>query len=273
MRDWQKILPTLAIALSTFGTFSIFNTSNIVGFGSIDPAPALAADLATVQKRGYLIVGVKDNLPPLGFKNESGELVGLEIDIAKRLAQELLGDESRVEFVPLNNRDRLDALWLDRVDIVIAQVTLTNNRARLVDFTLPYYTDGMALVARQGTAIEDFNQASKIAVIKGSANITGLQYYFPQADLIGVDSYQAGLAALQNNQVDAFAGDRSVLSFWLQANPEFVALADDLAPTSLAIAMPKGLQYNELRQNVYQQIELWRKSGWLRQRANDWGLP
>ncbi|AFY68565.1 amino acid ABC transporter substrate-binding protein, PAAT family [Thalassoporum mexicanum PCC 7367] len=264
--NWQKVLlPLLPLTIAT----------NLFGLavGVITPAAAIGADWATIQKRGYLVVGVKDNLPPLGFRNEADQLVGLEIDIAKRLAQELLGDETLVEFVPLANRDRLDALWSDRVDIVIAQITLTNNRARLVDFTLPYYTDGMALVARKGRESDDFNRSARIAVLGGSANITALQYYFPTADLIGVDSYQSGLAALQTNQVDAFAGDRSVLSFWLQSHPEFVAIEQNLAPTSLAIAMPKGLQYQELRHGVYAQIEQWRESGWLRERADHWGLP
>jgi polar amino acid transport system substrate-binding protein len=262
-QNWRKILPTLAIVTSIISFTPI----------TIKLTPVMAADWATVQKRGYLIVGVKDNLPPLGFRNESGDLVGLEIDIARRLAQELLGDPSLVEFVPLSNRDRLTAIWDDRVDIVIAQLTLTNNRARLVDFTLPYYTDGMALVAKPGLAPNYFNQAGKIAVLTGSANISVLQYYFPAAALIGVDSYQAGLLALQNNQVDAFAGDRSVLTPWLQANPEFMALEPNLTPTSLAIAMPRGLQYAQLRQGVHKQIENWRKSGWLRERADHWGLP
>jgi polar amino acid transport system substrate-binding protein len=226
-----------------------------------------------VQKRGRLIVGVKDNLPPLGFRDASGNLVGFEIDIARELAKELLGDDRQVELVALKNRDRLPAIWEDRVDLVIAQLTLTNNRTRLVDFTLPYYTDGAVLVARRGTTLADLQQSAAIAVLKDSSTIAVLQYKLPQAKTIGVDSYQEGLAALQAGRVQAFAGDGSAIRQWLKANPAYEQVGAHLSAHSLAIALPRGVQYVELRDRVFRIVQKWRKNGWLRDRATYWGLP
>jgi polar amino acid transport system substrate-binding protein len=234
---------------------------------------AIASDWATVQARGRLMIGVKDHAAPLSFRDASGQWQGFEIDIAKELAKELLGSDQLVEFVPLTNRDRLPSLWSDRVDLVIAQITLTQNRSRLVDFTLPYYIDGTALIAARGTRKQDFNRTNGIAVIKNSSTIAVLQYHFPNIALIGVDSYQQGLEALKAGKVQAFAGDSSAIASWLKENPEYESIDQLLARHSLAIALPKGLQYLELRERVFKAMERWRKNGWLRDRATHWGLP
>ncbi|WP_425217321.1 transporter substrate-binding domain-containing protein [Tumidithrix helvetica] len=243
------------------------------GVSTIYLPEAIASDWATVQTRGRLLVGVKDYAPPLSFRDASGQWKGFEIDIAKKLAKELLGSEQLVEFVPLTNRDRLPALWNNRVDLAIAQISVTHNRTRLVDFTLPYYTDGTALVVARGIRKQDFTQTKGIAVIKNSATIAVLQYHFPKMSLIGVNSYQEGLAALKDGKVQAFAGDSSALVQWLKENPDYESIDRFLSHHSLAIALPKGLQYIELRERVLKTMERWRKNGWLRDRATYWGLP
>jgi polar amino acid transport system substrate-binding protein len=223
---------------------------------------------ADVQARGYLRVGVKDNLPSLAVRSGQGEWSGLEIDIAHQLAQELLGDRQAVRFVVLPQRDRLNSF--DRVDVVIAQVTVTNNRRRLVDFSLPYYTDSTVLIARKGKTI---NQLQGILVLKNSATIAILQNSYPHLPTIGVDSYHAGVRALQSNPHLALAGDGVILHPWLKDNPDYSTVGAKLAFHSLAVVMPKGLASAELRQKVNQAVQKWRETGWLRERANFWQLP
>ncbi|MFN3926118.1 MAG: transporter substrate-binding domain-containing protein [Pseudanabaenaceae cyanobacterium] len=220
-----------------------------------------------VLVRGYLRVGVKDNLPALALRSPTGEIEGLEIDIARELAQELLGDRNAVRLVVLSNSERLNAF--DRVDIVIAQVAITNNRSRLVDFSPPYYTDGTILIAKQGQTL---NQLRGILVLKGSTAIAHLQQHYPNLPTIGIDSYPAGITALQTLPNLAMAGDRSVLLPWLQANPEYQQLGGQLSFHSLGIVMPKGLASAELRQRVRQAMQKWRQNGWLTNLAQKWGL-
>lgn len=233
--------------------------------------PGIGSDWETVQKRGRLVVGVKDNLPPLGFKNSAGNLEGFEIDIARELAKELLGSTSAITFVPVKNSDRFPALFEDRVDLLVAQITLTANRARLVDFSPPYYSDGTVLIVKRGQTVP--GDRSLVALLKGSSTIASLQYRFPKVKLIGVDSYQAGLEALQAGKVQAFAGDASSTAAWINQNPEYEKLAGIFPSQSLAIAMPRGLQHDSLRQRVRAVVEKWRKNGWLRDRATYWGMP
>ncbi|WP_225902889.1 transporter substrate-binding domain-containing protein [Pseudanabaena yagii] len=225
--------------------------------------------LDAIQKRGKLIVGIKDNLPPLGFRDRNGNLAGLEIELARELGKEL---NIPVEFVPLKNRDRLSALANNQVDLAIAQITVTTNRTRLVDFSLPYYTDSTIAIAKQGNTRQDLNQPIAIAVLKNSASIAVIQSQFPKAAIIGANSYEDGLAALQAGKVKAFVGDRSSLTQWLKEHPEYEIIGQPLAVHSLAIALPRGLQHLDLRDRVFAIVDKWRKSSWLTDRVKYWGL-
>ena len=237
------------------------------------PQLIVAEQWSKIESRGELKVAVKDNLRPLGFTDEDGNLVGLEIDLARKLAEELLGDAEAVEFVPVTNKERLQVVLNDEVDIAIARVSITTPRARIVDFSPHYYLDGTGIITKN-TEIENLSSLTrgKIAVLKNSATIAVVRNKLPNATLIGVDSYQEALKLIETKQAEAFAGDRSVLKGWIQEYPDYKLLPERLSGVALAIAMPKGLQYKELRSQVNQAIASWKKSGWLQERIEYWGL-
>ncbi len=233
-----------------------------------------SAELEAIAQRGYLIVGVKDNLRPLGFRDASGNLQGLEIDIARRLAAELLGSPDAVKLQPLANQDRLDAVQSGTVDLAIAQVTSTEPRLRVVSFSRPYYIDGTAFVTKLGFVrqLEDL-AGQRIVLLNGASTIASVRYFLPKAQLVGVDSYQEALALLESGAADVFAADASVLAGWVQEYPQYWLLPYLISAEALSVVMPKGLQYDDLRRQVNQAIARWKESGWLDDRAKHWGLP
>ncbi len=267
------------LALTTIAIIALINGGNY--FKVLQPNHlAIAAEtnslitpeintLDKIKKRGKLIIGVKDNLPPLGFRDRNGNLSGLEIDIARELAKEL---NMPLELMPLKNRDRLSALQNNQVDLAIAQITVTTNRSRLVDFSLPYYTDSTIAIAKRGTTSQDLKLPVAIGVIKNSAAIAVIQLQFPKAAIIGANYYADGLAALRSDKIKAFVGDRTSLTQWLKDHPDYEIIGQALAVHSLAIALPRGLQHLDLRDRVFDIVEKWRKNGWLKERANYWGL-
>ncbi|MBD2149315.1 transporter substrate-binding domain-containing protein [Pseudanabaena sp. FACHB-1277] len=255
------------------GAVNLAIAADLVDLNSqIQSAKGQTSSMQRIRKHGKLIIGVKDNLPPLGFRdrqqNMASKLMGLEIDIARELAKELnLG----LELLPVTNRDRLSVLQSNQIDLAIAQITVTTNRSRLVDFSLPYYTDSTVLIAPRHISISELQQAN-IAVLKNSTAIAAIQWKLPRAIIVGADSYQAGLAALKKGTVQAFVGDRSSLTQWLLDNPDYQITGQPLALHSLAIALPRGLQHLELREAVFAIVEKWRKNGWLQNRIKYWGL-
>ncbi|MBW4496867.1 MAG: transporter substrate-binding domain-containing protein [Oscillatoria princeps RMCB-10] len=240
----------------------------------IAPAPAPAAELKQIHKRGRLIVAVKDNVRPLGFTDATGKLQGLEVDIARRLAEELLGSPDAVELRPVANQDRLSVLLDGKVDITIARVTATESRSRLVDFSIPYYMDGTGFVTKDGSVrrLEEVGR-STIATLNNSDTIANVKYFLPNAKLVGADSYEAGRTLIETGAAGAFAADASVLAGWVQEYPEYRILPVLLTAEPLCVVMPKGLQHAELRLRVNQAIGRWKTEGWLQERIKYWGLP
>ncbi|MBF2027294.1 MAG: transporter substrate-binding domain-containing protein [Oscillatoriales cyanobacterium C42_A2020_001] len=260
-----KQLPVLA---------SLLLSVTAPGFLVLTPSRVDAADLQTIKRRGRLIVAVKDNLRPLGFRGADGQIQGFEIDLARQLAQELLGRADAVELRPVLNQDRFKVITTGEVDFAIAKVTLTPSRFRILNLSQPYYRDG-AVVATRDPAIQTWaNLAGKpIAVLNDSSTVEAVRRKLPTAVLISVPSYEEAKAAIERGQALAVAADASVLAGWVQEFPQYRLLSPFLSTQDLVIAFPKGQQYEELRQEIEQILRRLYTRGWLEQRANYWGLP
>jgi polar amino acid transport system substrate-binding protein len=235
-------------------------------------SPSLCA--AEIAQNHKLVVAVKDNVRPLGFRDAQGKLQGFEIDIAKRLAEELLGSSAAIEFRPVSNRDRLQVVIDGKVDFAIARVTVNSSRARVVAFSEPYYSDGTGFVTKNSAirSEQEFTNQT-VAVLNHASTIAILKYRFPQLQLVGVDSYAAGKQLIESGKAIAFAADVSILAGWVQESPGYRVLPFRVSNEPLAIVFPKGLEADQLRRSVDQLIRRWKAEGWLQQRANYWGLP
>lgn len=257
--NYLKLL-SLTLIITTFSLLSI--------------KPVSGAELEEIITRGKLIVGIKDNTRPLGFYGADGQLQGLEIDLAKRLAEELLGDADAVTLQPISNQERLPAVIEGKVDLAIARVSQNPSRSRLVDFSHAYYLDGTGIVVKDPAVRSIIDLSDRpIAVLNGSDTIADLRSALPRVRLIGVNSYQEALALLEARGAAAFAADNSLLAGWVQQYPNYRQLPVRLSARFLCVVMPKGLQYVKLRERVDQAITRWQQSGWLRERATYWGLP
>ncbi|UBF25338.1 transporter substrate-binding domain-containing protein [Kovacikia minuta CCNUW1] len=246
----------------------------LVGLTGWVPAIAHAEELKTIQDRGQLVIAVKDNLPPLGFRSADGALQGLEIDIAKRLAQDLVGKSNAFVLKPVLNQDRLQVVLSGQADIVIARVTMTVARSRVVSFSTPYYVDGTALVTKDPTIRSPFDLTNQtIAVLDRSSTVDTVRNRLPGAKLVGVASYEAARSLLEKGEATAFAADASLLSGWVQEFPQYRLLTPTLSVEPLCIVIPKGLQYEELRQKINEALARWQREGWLQERVAFWKLP
>ncbi|NEP62410.1 MAG: transporter substrate-binding domain-containing protein, partial [Symploca sp. SIO2G7] len=161
------------------------------------PPSVLAAELSEIEARGHLIVAVKDNRYPLGYRDAGGELNGFEIEIARRLALDLLGNETAVELRPVSNVERVNAVVEGEVDIAIAAITVTSQRQRIASFSEPYYLDGTGLITTSGRvrSLDDL-AVGRIAVLTGSSTLAHVRYQLPGAVIVPVLSYQEAIVEL-----------------------------------------------------------------------------
>ena len=231
---------------------------------------AVSAELAEIEARERLIVAVKDNWYPLGYRDTAGNLQGFEIDVARRLALDLLGDAEAIELRPVSNVERVNAVLNGDVDIAIASITVTAQRQRIASFSLPYYWDGTGFITTSARSLDDL-RLGRIAVLADSSTLGQLRYQLPVATLVPVPSYQAAIVELDSGRVDAFAGDVSLLSGW-QQDSRYRLLDEVISVEPIAIAIPKGTQYSSLRRAINDAIRQWDDEGWLKDRAAHWGL-
>ncbi len=248
----------------------------VIGAQSITPATSQAADLQTIRDRGYLIVGIKAHFAPMSFQTTSGEPDGFEVAIAKQLALDIFGNFGKsdtVRWKPLSNADRLTAVMSNRVDLTIAQVTATESRRRWVSFSSPYYFE-VGAVAVHNPALRTLSElrGQSVAVLNHSSTAIALTEQFPEIRLRVVSSYREAFDRLQRGEVQAVAGDRLALSQSLTPLNGFRFLHSEIGLYPFAIALPKGVQYSALREQVNRSVLHLRQTGWLRENALKWGL-
>lgn len=182
--------------------------------------------LQQVLERGHLIVGTGSTNPPWHFEDQDGKLIGMDIDMARLLAKALFEDPEKVEFVLQAADARIPNLVTDKVDICIQFMTVTGGRAQQVDFTIPYYREGVSLLLRVDSPYADY-AAMKAA---GSAvRVSALQNVFiedwirlalPEAQIDQYESVDAGIQALNAGRADAYVNDQSATAWLVRQFPD-----------------------------------------------------
>jgi aspartate/glutamate/glutamine transport system substrate-binding protein len=170
-------------------------------------------DFANVIKRDKLIVGVRDDAPPFGFKDEKGNLIGYDIDLAKIIAKDILGNENKVEFVPVTASNRIMKLSANEVDFLIATMSITNQRQQILDFSVPYYVAGQAILVNsssKATSLSDF-EGKKLIIVFGSTSERNLRTNVPEVTVIGYKNYNDAYRALKQNRADGIVADDTIL--------------------------------------------------------------
>lgn len=170
-------------------------------------------DFANVIKRDKLIVGVRDDAPPFGFKDEKGNLIGYDIDLAKIIAKDILGNENKIEFVPVTASNRIMKLSAGEVDFLIATMSITNQRQQILDFSVPYFVAGQAILVNsssKATSLSDF-EGKKLIIVFGSTSERNLRTNVPEVTVIGYKNYNDAYRALKQNKADGIVADDTIL--------------------------------------------------------------
>lgn len=206
-------------------------------------ATAKARTLDEIKKSGKIKIGVFSDKNPFGYVDENGKVQGYDVYFAKRIAKDLLGSEDAVDFVYVEAASRVEYLKSAKVDITLANFTVTDERKEQVDFALPYMKVALGIVSPQKAEITDVNQlkGKKLIVVKGTTAETYFSKNYPDVTLVKFDEYQEAYDALLDGRGDAFSTDNTEVLAWAKQNKGFVVGVESLGDTdTIAPAVQKG---------------------------------
>jgi polar amino acid transport system substrate-binding protein len=181
--------------------------------------------LYEVLDRGMVRVGTGSTNPPWHFEDDQGELVGMDVDMGRLLAKGLFDDETTVEFVRQGSDARIPNLVTNKVDIAIQFMTITAGRAQQVEFTIPYYREGVGLLLPEGGqygSYEDLKAAGSDVTISVLQNVYAediVHAALPEAAVLQLDSQANVVQAVAAGRADAGAIDQSTVSWIVVQQP------------------------------------------------------
>ena len=208
-----------------------------------DAATKTGGDLyKTVVARGYLIVGVKTDSKPFGFIDSNGANAGFDVDIAHRISKEIFHDPSKVKFVPVTDSERLYLLNLNKIDMVIATMTITSARQNFADFSNAYYITGQSLLVRSGSNVRSLADLSdkNVGVIFGSTAEQTIKFLLPSAHVMGYRSYDEAYAALKSGLILGITSDDAILRNYSTKDGSVKLLSKKYSRDSYGIAFRRG---------------------------------
>ncbi len=212
------------------------------GLAVLASGSALADRLDDIKKAGVLRVGVFDANPPFGFvDSKTGAPVGLDVDYAQEIAKRL---GVKAEFRATNPANRIPLLASQKVDIVAANFTITDERRQQIGFSTPYFASGLQFIAKKGALRQpDDLKTWRLGVDKGTTQETTLRTKYPEARVIAYDDSPLALAALKSGAIQAFAQDGAKLGALLATlpgNDQYEISSFTLTREYMGVGVPKG---------------------------------
>lgn len=229
---------------------------------------SFAQSLTQIKKRGKLIVGTEPTFPPFEFVDEKNQVVGFDIDIANELAKRL---GVKLEIVNLPFDSLIPALLQGKIDLIIAGMTITAERAKVVDFSKPYFEANQAIVVRKDGKFEPKKLeelvGKKVAVQLGTtgdlvvSEINGVQ-------VVRFQKFTDAFLELQNGRVDAVVLDEAPAKAYVKKFPKFLISAVVDTGETYGIAVKKGNK--ELLNFVNQTLDILKSSGTYNKLIQKW---
>lgn len=224
----------------------VFTMAFAAGCGSKNSNDKQAApkasfrSIADIKQSGKLIIGVFSDKAPFGYIDKDGNYQGYDVYFAERLAKDL---GVKAEYISLEPANRVEYAKTGKVDIVLANFTVTKERAEQVDFALPYMKVALGVVSPAKANITSIDQLKDkpLIVAKGTTAETYFDKHHPEIKLLKFDQYTETFNALLDGRGAAFSTDNTEVLAWAMKNPDFKVGITSLGDLdTIAPAVQKG---------------------------------
>ena len=213
---------------------------------------ASAGTLDRIGQEKSIRIAYREDAPPFSYKDKIGEPAGFMVDLCRAVAKHLADQRSlpslNVVYVPVTASDRFEAISQQKADLLCEPTSETLSRREQVDFSIPTFLDGASLMVRADGPknLRDL-AGKKVGVLAGTTTEEALRNTLKEAgiagDVVAAKTHDEGLAMLDDGEISAYFGDRSILLFLIKQSqaPDKLRLADDyLSVEPYALALPRG---------------------------------
>lgn len=223
-------------ACSEDGNENAANEKNTAGKGET----GTARSLAEIKESGKIIIGVFSDKKPFGYVDASGTYQGYDVYFGNRIAADL---GVAAEYVPVEAASRVEYLATGKVDLILANFTVTKERAEKVDFALPYMKVALGIVSAKESLITDAAQLNgkTLIVAKGTTAELYFTEHYPEVKLLKFDQYNEAYSALLDGRGDALSTDNTEVLAWALENEGYAVGVESLGNLdTIAPAVQKG---------------------------------
>ncbi|WP_295478263.1 cysteine ABC transporter substrate-binding protein [uncultured Sutterella sp.] len=204
------------------------------------PGAADARPLDEVKASGEIVIGVFSDKAPFGYVDADGAYQGYDVYFGNRLAQDL---GVKVKYISVDPASRVEFLVTDKVDVILANFTVTKERAEKVDFALPYMKVALGVVSPENALVKDVKElkGKTLIIAKGTTAETYFEKNHPEVKLQKYDQYADAYNALLDGRGDAFSTDNTEVLAWAIVNKGFKVGITSLGELdTIAPAVQKG---------------------------------
>ena len=240
MRNIKKIISSLAIlsAVALLGACAA-NKNTTTDAGAAGNGKFRTLD--EIKESKTINIGVFSDKHPFGYVDEEGKYQGYDIYLAERLGKDL---GVNINYVSTEAANRIEYLQSGKVDIILANFTVTDERKEAVDFALPYMNVALGVISPKDKVVTDlanWNADDQMIVISGTTAEAFLVKNYPDIKLQKYDSYATAKNALENGNGAAWANDNTEVIAFAKQNPNFtVGIASLGESDTIAPAVTKG---------------------------------
>ena len=236
----KPFLRLAAAALATVAALGMAACSGGAGSDSATGAQVGDRSPEQIKEAGEIVIGIFSDKAPFGYIDADGKPAGYDVVYGDRIAADL---GVTAKYVPVDAAARTEVLASNKVDITLANFTVTPERAEKVDFANPYFKVSLGVVSPSSAEITDVGQLAgkTLIVTKGTTAEAYFEANHPEVKLQKYDQYSDAYQALEDGRGDAFSTDNTEVIAWAIAHPGFSVGIKSLGETSyIAAAVKKG---------------------------------
>lgn len=236
--------------------------------------------LDRIKEEGKLIVGISENYPPFSFpegEEEDSSHQGLEIDIARYLALELIGEEALIEFVPLNTGERLEKLDSGEVDILIATLSQTEERKQQIAFSEAYYSSGVGLLVPKESDFKAWGDLKEQTVCTVGSSAYAEELEKLGMEILETEDFDAMSVALKNKKCAGGALEEAAIAGLLLDSDWWQDYKNSKLPTLFPTPWGMGLRRSPENESLLESVNLailqMEAEGFIVAKEEEWNIP